>query len=454
VSAERPLKDPRVLTARYREVRRFTEALCEPLAIEDTVVQSMPDVSPTKWHLAHTSWFFETFVLTPSVPGYRPFHPRFGYLFNSYYQSVGERHSRAERGLLSRPTVEEVYRYRAHVDEQMLALLMRLSGNGASGAPTDLSAVIELGLHHEQQHQELILSDIKHVLATNPLRPAYRGGSLCLADDRARGAPRAPGLAVGEDAPAPIRWHDYSERVAEIGHAGEGFAFDNETPRHRVFLQGFGLASRLVTNVEYLAFIGDGGYARPEFWLSDGWNAVQARGWRAPLYWEEIDGGWWTTTLAGPGAVAPDEPVCHVSFYEADAYARWAGARLPTEAEWEVAAAEAEVAGNFAEDGPLHPVPIGIRSREDASRSDGGAEPPKQLFGDTWEWTATAYSPYPGYRPLAGALGEYNGKFMCSQMVLRGGSCATPRSHIRATYRNFFPPDARWQFTGIRLASE
>jgi ergothioneine biosynthesis protein EgtB len=459
-SASHVPRDPGLLAARYREVRRFTEALCEPLAIEDYVIQSMPDASPAKWHLAHTSWFFETFVLAPTVPGYRPFHSRFGYLFNSYYQSVGERHSRPERGLLSRPTVEEVYRYRAYVDEQMRALLARLPGSGAGAPGADIAAVIELGLHHEQQHQELILTDIKHLFARNPLRPAYRDGSR-IADRSSR-----PG--GDRDEVRSVRWHTYPEGLAWIGHEGEGFAFDNETPRHRVFLQRFRLAARLVTNAEYLAFMGDGGYARPEFWLSEGWNAVQAHGWRAPLYWEEMDGHWWMMTLSGMREVAPDEPVCHVSYYEADAYARWAGARLPTEAEWEVAAAGAPVEGNFAENGPLHPMPAprrdqrpttdeqrsNARSQEPGARSASEASHLAQLFGDVWEWTASAYAPYPGYRPLAGALGEYNGKFMCSQMVLRAGSCATPRSHIRPTYRNFFPPGARWQFTGIRLAED
>jgi ergothioneine biosynthesis protein EgtB len=417
------------LAARYQEVRGFTETLCAPLAVEDYVIQSMPDASPAKWHLAHTSWFFETFFLIPELPGYRPFHPRFGYLFNSYYNAVGERHSRPHRGLLSRPTVEEVYRYRSHVDHAMRELLSA----GNAGTPARLAPLIELGLHHEQQHQELILTDIKHALSCNPLRPVYQESSGQWS------------VVSGQDAAgSALGWHDYPEGLYWIGHEGPGFAFDNETPRHRVFLQPFQLANRLVTNEEYLAFIEDGGYTRPELWLSDGWNAVNAHGWNAPLYWEQQDGQWWQFTLAGMRPVEEAEPVCHVSFYEADAYARWAGARLPREAEWEVAGAAAPREGNLVESGRPHPAPAG----------PAAAETPRQLFGDVWEWTSSPYTPYSGFRPLEGALGEYNGKFMCNQMVLRGGSCATALSHIRPTYRNFFPPDARWQFAGLRLARD
>jgi formylglycine-generating enzyme required for sulfatase activity len=445
--------------ARYQSVRAFTTALCAPLAVEDTVVQSMPDVSPTKWHLAHTSWFFETFLLA-SRPGYREFHPRFGYLFNSYYQSVGERHARPQRGLLSRPTLAEISDYRAHVDRAVTELL---DERGAD-LEDDLATIVELGLQHEQQHQELILTDIKHVFASNPLRPAYKEsppaaletpGATGRRGDRATGRqgetrllapspprPLAPSFSSGE-AGGESRWREYREGVSAIGHDGEGFAFDNEAPRHRVFLEGFRLATQLVTNGEYRAFMEDGGYRRPELWLSDGWSAVCERGWEAPLYWEPQADRWWQMTLSGTREVDPAEPVCHVSYYEADAYARWAGARLPTEAEWEVASAEAVAGGNFAEEGRFHPAPAA-----------GERETLRQMFGDAWEWTGSAYLPYPGYRPWDGALGEYNGKFMSGQMVLRGGSCATPRSHIRATYRNFFPPDARWQFTGIRLAAE
>jgi ergothioneine biosynthesis protein EgtB len=416
-------EEPR-LVDRYEAVRRFSETLCEPLAVEDYVIQPMPDVSPTKWHLAHTSWFFETFLLASAVPDYRPFHPQFGYLFNSYYNAVGKRHCRPRRGLLSRPTVEEVYQYRSYVDRQMLELMDRADANRLAA----LRPLVELGLQHEQQHQELILTDIKNVFAANPLKPVYQE----------QPPHRHP-------APGPAEWSDYPGGLCEIGHRGQSFAFDNETPRHRVFLQPFRLATWLVTNGEYLAFMEDGGYRRPELWLSDGWNAVQANGWDAPFYWEQQDGRWWMMTLAGMREVDPAEPVCHVSFYEADAYASWAGARLPSEAEWEIVSVEAPIEGNFADSGRFHPAPL----------LPGAAEAgPAQLFGDVWEWTSSPYRPYPGFRPLEGALGEYNGKFMCNQMVMRGGSCATSLSHIRPTYRNFFPPDARWQFTGLRLARD
>ncbi|HEU5102880.1 MAG TPA: ergothioneine biosynthesis protein EgtB [Roseiflexaceae bacterium] len=408
--------DARTLAAQYRAVRGFTETLCEPLATEDYIIQSMPDVSPTKWHIAHTSWFFETFLLSPALPGYQPFHERFSYLFNSYYNAVGDRWSRPQRGLLSRPTVAEIYDYRRYIDEHMLNLLDRIDS-----LPVD-PTVVELGLHHEQQHQELLLTDIKHVFAINPLRPVYR--------EHKRPATHTA---------APLHWTSYPEGVFEIGYDGQAFAFDNEFPRHRVFVEAFELGSRLVTNGEYLEFIAGGGYHQPLLWLSDGWASVQAQGWQAPLYWEQIDGEWWQFTLSGMRRVEPSEPVCHVSFYEADAYARWAGARLPSEAEWEIAAASSPTAGNFVEDGYYHPIPAGRAG---------------QLFGDVWEWTASPYTSYPGYHPVEGALGEYNAKFMCNQMVLRGGSCATSRSHIRPTYRNFFPPDARWQFMGLRLAKE
>jgi ergothioneine biosynthesis protein EgtB len=401
---------------RYQHIRRATERLCQPLSAEDCQVQSMDDASPAKWHLAHTSWFFETFVLERGVHDYRPFHPDFRVLFNSYYQSVGQQHPRPRRGLVSRPTLDEVFAYRRHVDEQMLSQLRTESEADAD--------IVELGLQHEQQHQELILTDIKHMLSRNPLHPAYQD---------------CPVAAVAET--AALRWQSFGEGIQWIGHDGSGFAFDNERPRHRVFIESFELATRLTTNGEFLAFMDDGGYERPELWLSDGWNALQTRGWRAPLYWQQRDGAWHLMTLGGLRALRADEPVCHVSLYEADAFARWAGARLPREAEWEVAAAGAVVDGNFVESGWLHPVP----ARADAAGLT-------QLFGDVWEWTQSAYSPYPGYQPPPGALGEYNGKFMCNQLVLRGGSCATPRGHMRATYRNFFPPEARWQFTGIRLA--
>ena len=408
---------------RYRAVRATSAWLCEPLETEDYVVQSMPDASPVKWHLAHTTWFFETFVLKPGAPGYRPFDPLFEYLFNSYYNAVGPQFFRPHRGLLTRPTVAAVHRYRAHVDEAMTELLDRAEPAEA------MRQVIELGLNHEQQHQELIVTDLKYLFSCNPLRPVYR---------KATAAPRC-------DAPE-LRWFPGPHGVVEIGFSGDGFAFDNESPRHQVFLQPFEIASRPVTNGEYRAFMADGGYERPELWLSDGWNAVREGKWKAPLYWEPREREWLAVTLAGLRPVADAEPVCHVSYYEADAYARWAGARLPSEAEWEAIASLAPCDGNFLEEGRFHPAP----APAPAPATDG----PAQLFGDVWEWTGSAYAPYPGFRAAAGALGEYNAKFMSGQLVLRGGSCATPRSHIRPTYRNFFPPGARWQFSGVRLARD
>jgi ergothioneine biosynthesis protein EgtB len=381
----------------------------------------MPDVSPTKWHLAHTSWFFETFVLSSCRHQYRAPHPKYAFLFNSYYVQAGERHCRAERGLVTRPTVDEVFAYRAHVDEHMRALI----DDVADDPEHPVFAVIELGLHHEQQHQELLLTDIKHVFWMNPLRPAY--------------APREP----ASSRPAPdLRWRPVAEGVYCIGDTGEGFAFDNERPAHRVFAEHFRLASRLVTNGEYLAFIDDGGYHRPELWLSNGWGVVRDRRWDAPLYWERGPDGWLEFTLAGTRPLDPAEPVCHVSYYEADAFARWTGHRLPTEAEWEIAARVAPVDGAFVEASRFHPAPS----------ADAAGDRPQQLFGDVWQWTQSPYVAYPGYAPPAGAIGEYNGKWMCDQWVLRGASCATPRSHARLTYRNFFPADARWQFAGLRLA--
>ncbi|WAK00882.1 ergothioneine biosynthesis protein EgtB [Methylobacter sp. YRD-M1] len=409
--------------AQYLSVRHETEQLCEPLAIEDYGIQAMPDVSPPKWHLAHTSWFFETFLLAPYLPGYQVYHPRFGYLFNSYYQTVGSFFPRPQRGLLSRPTVEEVYRYRAHVDGAMAELL---DNTDASRRDQIISRTV-LGLHHEQQHQELLLTDIKYNFAFNPLRPAYRP------------APEPVGKL-----PVLMQWLGYDGGLREIGFSGTGFAYDNETPRHKVFLEDFQLASRLVTNGEFLAFIEDGGYRRADLWLSDGWAALQQRDWQAPLYWEKPDGEWWTLSLAGLRRLDLSEPVCHVSFYEADAYARWCGKRLPSEAEWEVAAQDCESRGNLREAGFLQPV----------AAEAGARNEPVQLFGDVWEWTQSPYRPYPGFQPLSGSLGEYNGKFMCNQMVLRGGSCVTPQSHIAATYRNFFYPADRWQFMGIRLAGD
>jgi ergothioneine biosynthesis protein EgtB len=411
--------EPVSLAERYRTVRTATEQLCTPLHTEDYVVSSMPDVSPTKWHLAHTSWFFETFALAPFAEHYRPLNPKYAFLFNSYYVQAGERHCRAQRGLVTRPTVAEVYEYRAHVDAQLQPLLAQVDDDPQHPA----REVLELGLHHEQQHQELLLTDIKHVFWSNPMRPAYR------ADRRV------------SSVPAPQGWTRVDGGVRDIGYEGSAFHFDNEGPRHRVFVQPSALAHRLTTNGEYLEFIADGGYRRPELWLSRGWATVREHDWRAPLYWESVNGAWHEFTLAGTGPLDPHAPVTHVSYFEADAYARWAGKRLPTEAEWEVVARTQPLAGRFVDAGVLHP------------HSDG-ASGLQQLFGDVWQWTQSAYLAYPGYRASAGALGEYNGKWMSDQWVLRGASCATPASHARVTYRNFFPSDARWQFTGIRLAHD
>ena len=409
------------LLGEYRRVRGVSEQIARPLSAEDCVVQSMPDVSPTRWHLAHTTWFFETFVLKRQ-PGYRCFNERFEYLFNSYYNTVGDQFPRPRRGLLSRPTVAEVFEYRDYVDGQMVS---RLGGK----VDASLLPIVELGLNHEQQHQELMLTDIKHVLSCNPLFPAYQDHPpLCLESTAA--------------APQAAR---FGEGVYAIGFEGEGFAFDNEGPRHRVFLEDFSLQGALVTCGEYLKFMEDGGYRRPELWLSLGWQQVTGQAWQAPEYWHFIDGGWKMFTLGGLLDVNPDLPVCHVSYFEADAYARWADARLPTEAEWEVASSRVADEGNFAErlldeHHAIHPT----------NRASGDSAI-AQLMGDVWEWTGSPYVAYPGFRPPEGALGEYNGKFMCNQYVLRGGSCATPVGHVRKTYRNFFPPEARWQFTGIRL---
>jgi ergothioneine biosynthesis protein EgtB len=406
------------LAPRYAEIRALTETLAAPLSAEDQCVQSMPDASPTKWHLAHTTWFFETLVLKPHAAGYREYNPRYAYLFNSYYEALGARHPRPSRGLLTRPQVEDVMAYRHHVDAAMSELF-------ASAATDAFAQIAELGLHHEQQHQELLLTDIKHAFSCNPLLPAY--------------VPPVP-TAVPE--PAPLEWIAMRGGIVDIGHEDEDFAFDNERPRHPVMLAPFRLASRPVTNGEYLEFMEDGGYAKPQFWLSDGWATVQREGWTAPLYWLRGDSGWDAFTLNGVQPVKRDEPVTHVSFYEAAAYAAWAGKRLPTECEWEAVAGHAPVEGNLLDPARPHPK---------AAARAGGLQ---QLYGDVWEWTRSAYDPYPGFKPFGGAAEEYNGKFMCGQLVLRGGSCATPASHIRATYRNFFPPASRWQFSGIRLAED
>lgn len=415
------------LTQLYEQVRARTEALVEPLSAEDQVIQSMPDVSPSKWHLAHTTWFFETFLLEPFWPSYTSFDPHFGFLFNSYYEAVGPRHARPRRGLLSRPSLERVREYRRAVDGRMRELL----GSVDEGALEEVARRVELGLNHEEQHQELLLMDIKHVLAQNPTRPVYRP------------RPTTSGAARVEGAPG---WLGFDGGLVEVGFEGDGFCFDNETPRHRVFLEPFALADRVVTNREWLTFVEDGGYRDHACWLSDGWAWVQAEGVEAPLYWLREDGEFLEHTLAGTTPLELDAPVVHVSYYEADAYARWAGARLPTEAEWEHAATRAaspRAEGQFLESGRLHPAPV--------SGEDGGL---RGALGDVWEWTSSAYAPYPGFRPLPGALGEYNGKFMCNQQVLRGGSCVTPRAHARLSYRNFFYPHQRWAFKGLRLAQD
>jgi ergothioneine biosynthesis protein EgtB len=399
---------------RYHETRTTTLKLAQPYSVEDQMLQSMPDASPVKWHLAHTTWFFETFILSTYSPGYKPFHPAFKHLFNSYYKQLGSHPYRGSRGLMSRPSLDEVYAYRKWVDGAMDQYLEH--------AFEDVLALIELGLNHEQQHQELILTDIKHALWSMPLRPEH--------------AKRLRAVATL----VPLEWGDFEGGIYDIGHSGEGFAFDNEGPRHRVLLRPFQIASRQVTNAEYLEFIQDDGYRRPELWLSDGWDAVCADGWKSPLYWEHEDGEWREFSFQGMQEVDFAAPVCHISYYEADAFARWQGARLPREEEWEVAAVKSSPAqhGEFQESGSFHPQPANYMG--------------PQWFGNVWEWSASPYVAYPSFKPAAGVIGEYNGKFMCNQFVLRGGSCATPASHIRATYRNFFPPQARWQFMGIRLA--
>lgn len=407
---------PAGIATRFRQVRQQTLSLCRGLSAEDMLLQSMPDASPGKWHLAHTSWFFEQFVLGRD-PAYRPRDPVWHYLFNSYYQSVGPMHARPQRGLLSRPSLDEVRGYRHYIDDAVSELLSR-------DDDPELAVLVELGLQHEQQHQELLLTDIKHAFWCNPLQPAYRAVQ----------ASPEPAKTV------PLRFVDGREGIVEIGHRGDGFAFDNETPRHRSLLQPHALANRLVTNAEYLAFVREGGYREPGLWLSDGWATVQREGWQHPIYWEDDLVS--EFTLAGARALDPHEPVCHLSYYEAEAFARWAGARLPTEAEWESAAQGVAIDGNLQDEQRLQP------------RAASGDTTLLQMYGDVWEWTASPYISYPGFRPLPGALGEYNGKFMCGQWVLRGGSCVTPRDHIRASYRNFFPPHARWQFAGLRLGQD
>lgn len=409
------------LLDRYRQVRSVTESLCEGLQPEDTVAQSMTDASPAKWHLAHTNWFFETLVLEKAINNYTPVNPGYRVMFNSYYNSIGEQYLRRHRGLITRPGLQEVLEYRSQIDMQMIELLSAESALDAS-----IAAIIEVGIQHEQQHQELILTDLKHLFSHNPLYPVYRQSADAPANH-----------------PGSMRWQEFETQLYSVGHTGRGFAFDNESPRHQVQLNAFAIASRPVTNGEYFEFMQDQAYQRAELWLSDAWALLQQEQWQAPLYWQQIAGRWQQFTLAGLHPVREEEPVSHISYYEADAYAHWAGARLPTEFEWEVAAAGQPVQGNLLEQQEFHP-----RAGED-NESDL-----LQIYGDVWEWTQSAYAPYPGYRPPAGELAEYNGKFMCNQMVLRGGSCVTPQSHIRSSYRNFFYPQARWQFSGLRLARD
>jgi len=412
--------DPHLLGERLRLVRARTEALCAPLEKEDYCIQGMLDVSPPKWHLAHTTWFFETFVLLPFAQNYQVFHQAYGYLFNSYYETVGTFFPRSQRGLLSRPTVAEVYNYRCHVNAALDQMLDNFTGQNWQ----EIAERIRLGIEHEIQHQELLLMDVKYNFFINPLKPAYHS---------------QPPIRCQE--PPPLSWVEFGGGIVEIGHDGQGFSFDNERPRHKTFLRDFRLGTRLITNAEYLSFIADKSYQRPELWLSDGWRTVNEQGWQAPLYWIKEEDNWLLTGLSGQQLIDPNEPVAHLSYYEADAFARWSGKRLPTESEWEYAAASLPIEGNFIDTERFHP---------DGARCSGLA----QLYGDLWEWTQSPYQPYPGFRSLPGALGEYNGKFMCNQMVLRGGSCATAEDHIRASYRNFFPPGSRWVFSGLRLAED
>src|SRR6056297_399857 len=408
------------LIERFKAIRDFSHQLTEPLETEDFVVQTMENTSPTKWHLAHVSWFFETFLLDKVYDDYESLHPQYSYIFNSYYLQTGEPHTRSKRGLLTRPTVKEVFEYREYVNKEVLKFLE----NATKKQLEEFGPVIEIGNNHEHQHQELMITDFKYIFGQNPLFPKYKE------------------LELTKSKPVPeLNWVSFEEGIYEIGNEGNEFTYDNEHPRHRKLLESFELGDRLITNGEYLKFMEDGGYERSEFWLDDGWATVNKRGWNCPLYWLKKEGAWQYFTLSGLREVDPSEPVAHVSYYEADAFARWADARLPTEAEWEAAAGGLPCKGNFVEEGNFHPRPL--RKHKEGL---------KQMYGDVWEWTKSAYDAYPGYEPLPGALGEYNGKFMCSQYILRGGSCATSKTHIRNTYRNFFYPDARWQFNGIRLA--
>ncbi len=401
------------LRERFTSIRETSMRITASFSAEDQMLQSMPDASPAKWHLAHTTWFLETFILLPHFPGYQAFDPHFQYLFNSYYKQLGSHPNRGSRGLMSRPSLERVHAYRVHVDGAVLSLL--------DGASEEVLTLVELGLNHEQQHQELILTDMKHALWSSPLR--------------SEPVPSAASVSA-----PPLSWTEIEGGIHLIGHQGSDFSFDNERPRHEVLLRAFRIASRPVTNAEYLEFILDGGYRRPDLWLSDGWDKVCAEAWSAPLYWERREDdhtSWCQFTWGGLKAVDPAEPVCHISYYEADAYARWRGTLLPSEEEWEVASSRIPARGTFLDDSAVHPHRAG--------------ETP-QMFGDVWEWTSSPYVAYPGFKPAEGLIGEYNGKFMINQMVLRGGSCATPANHVRSSYRNFFPPHARWQFSGVRLA--
>lgn len=422
-----PAEEAETLLDYYKRVRHDTEHICAPLEIEDYGIQTVPEVSPPKWHLAHTSWFFETLLLKPYLHSYTEYHPQYGILFNSYYDTIGAYHPRPERGLLSRPTVAEVYAYRKYVDEQMYLLL----SDTAHRDKEEILQRIHLGINHEQQHQELMLTDIKHIFAYNPLKPRYQTGKF---------------RQVSNNKPAAMQWTGFEAGLYETGHAGNEFAYDNESPPHKTWLENFELANRLITNAEYLEFMQAGGYEEPDYWLSDAWKVINTENWHAPLYWEQEDNQWWNMTLSGMLPLDPHAPVTHVSFYEAAAFARWKNARLPTETEWEVAAKNCAIEGNLRESGSLQPCA--------PKAAAGGENNMQQMFGDVWEWTQSPYISYPGYKQQQGAFGEYNGKFMSSQMVLRGGSCVTPVDHIRRTYRNFFYPHERWQFTGIRLARD
>ncbi|WP_349407343.1 ergothioneine biosynthesis protein EgtB [Pseudalkalibacillus sp. SCS-8] len=414
------------LTQQFKQIREFTEEIVSPLETEDFVIQSIPDVSPPKWHLAHTTWFFETFILVPYKEGFTRYNATYDYLFNSYYETHGTPYPRHARGLLSRPSVDEIFKYRNYINEHMTELLEGCSQE----TYRQIQPILEIGLHHELQHQELLITDIKYNFSINPLKPIYQ--EFEQDDDNAMDVPG-------------LEWITFNGGVVETGSSSEGFSFDNERPVHKSYLNDYAIANRPVTNDEFLSFIEDGGYEKPEYWLSEGWSAVKEQNWKAPLYWEKRDGEWYTFTMHGMKKVSENEPVTHISFFEADAFARWAGYRLPTETEWEHAMRDVQIMGNFADQNRYHPSPNYERK---------GHPSIVKAFGDNWEWTSSPYAPYPQSKPLEGTLGEYNAKFMCNQMVLRGGSCATHSTHIRLTYRNFFHPEKRWQFSGLRLAKD